>query len=126
MCIAEKNNNALHRFEKVRQGIDRLVVPKIVFVEFFVNILRRSKQKLYEPIVKEFKRDPNIEIVDLDDDIIELAAKLKNSTGMPLIDCIIYATGETRGCKEIVSKDKHFDKIEKRTKCAMKTKAFNP
>ena len=116
----------MHRFENIRRGIDRLILPKIVFIELFTVLLRRNKQDLYEPIVKELKNNSNIEVVDLNDNIIELAAKFKNSTAAPLIDCIIYATGEICGCKEIVSKDKHFDKIEKRTRCIMKTKAFNP
>ena len=89
--------DVMRRLDRARHGYDVIVVPKITLAELLVILLRRGKSSLFDKIIKELSDYANIR--ELSDEIIRLSAKLVHTTGVSLVDSVIFATGEVMGCR---------------------------
>lgn len=111
MSVSSENEKSLRKFVRIRLGYDILVVPKIILAELCYQLMRRNVPEKYDAILIKLKPLYNVRIIDLDEDIIKMAAKIKHSTGVYLVDSIIAATALVNNCSEILSKDKDYKTI---------------
>jgi len=111
--VAEKNDDAIHLLREVEHGKHRLIVSVLSFGEIKVGMYRVGKPQLAEEAIMNFVAIPNVEVVNVDLEVVDEAARRKSSLGLSFVDSLILASALIKGCEIFVTGDSDFDIAEK-------------
>ncbi len=111
--IFKGDERILDRWSKFVRDDIFPVVSILTIGEMLYLSYRFEDQKRFKDIISNIEIFSNI--VDVNRDIIERAAKLKHGIGMPYVDSIILSTFLNEGCVEVHTTDKnHFRNFKKK------------
>ena len=111
--VAEKDDATMDLLKEVEHGKHRLIVSVLSFGEIKVGMYRVGKPELAEEAITNFVAIPNVEIVNVDLEVVDEAARRKHSLGISFVDSLILATALIRGSEVFVTGDSDFDVAEK-------------
>lgn len=111
--VAEKDDAAMRLLKEVEHGKHRLIVSVLSFGEIKVGMYRVGKPELAEEAITNFVAIPNVEIVSVDLEVVDEAARRKHSLGLSFVDSLILATALIRGSEVFVTGDSDFNIVEK-------------
>lgn len=111
--VAEKDDAAMRLLKEVEHAKHRLIVSVLSFGEIKVGMYRAGKPELAEEAITNFVAIPNVEIVNVDLEVVDEAARRKHSLGLSFVDSLILATALIRGSEVFVTGDSDFNIAEK-------------
>ena len=111
--VAEKDDAAILLLKEVEYGKHRLIVSVLSFGEIKVGMYRLGKPQLAEEAIMNFVAIPNVEVVNVDLEVVDEAARRKSSLGLSFVDSLILASALIKGCEIFVTGDSDFEIVEK-------------
>ena len=111
--VAEKDDMTMCLLKEIERGKHRLIVSVLSFGEIKVGMYRIGKPELAEEAITNFVAIPNVEVVNVDFEVVDEAARRKHSLGLSFVDSLILATALIKGCEVFVTGDSDFDIAEK-------------
>ena len=106
--VAEKDDATMLLLKEVESGKHRLIVSVLS-----LGMYRVGKPELAEEAIANFVAIPRVEIVNVDFEVVDEAARRKHSLGLSFVDSLILATALIKGCEVFVTGDSDFDIAEK-------------
>ena len=98
--------------ESWERGSPRGVTSVISLAEVLVKPLRDGNEAAAAEYLRLLTSFPNLELIELDRQIAEAAARLRAAHGLPLPDMIQVATAVSRGATGFVTNDPGFRRVK--------------
>ena len=95
-------------FEGPLQDVENLLVPSISILEVYRWVLRERGREDALTVAAAMRQG---RVLDLDDGLAVEAAELSASYGLPLADCVIYASAQSEDAT-LWTQDADFDGLE--------------
>ena len=112
-----KDKKALSVISGLKTCKYEMVIPLIVICEAYKKLFQVGiSRKVIDSFVSLLEASPKVRIIPMDRVIAIEASWLSVSFGLPLIDSIIAATAIITGYKNVITRDKHFEILEKKKK----------
>jgi predicted nucleic acid-binding protein len=112
--LKNKNQKAIDFWKNVIRGKQRIMLSVIVLYELGINMYAIGEPEFYEGVKRTIANTPNIHLIDVNFDVIEEAARLKYSFGLPTLDSLIVASYRVKKCREIVTEDEDIINLAKK------------
>jgi predicted nucleic acid-binding protein len=90
---------------------DRLITTEAIVLELTDALAGVETRRLVVALVDQMRRDPDLEIIPLDEDLLTKAWTLftaRMDKNWQLTDCISFVVMEERGMREALAYDQHF------------------
>ena len=111
--IANRDKNAVKLLEEVEIGIHKLFISVLCFGELKVGMYRIGKPEVAERAIIKFLTIPNVKVVDVDMNVVDVGARRRHSLGLSFMDALILATSLVNDCDVFISGDSDFEIAEK-------------
>jgi len=111
--LSEGSQKAEEIWKEIIEGKGRLVVSSIVIAETVKVLLRKNLKKRLNDFMIAFRSSDKINVVDVTKLIAEEAGRISYSYNIPITDAIITVTAILTDHCNILSKDSHYDILEK-------------
>jgi predicted nucleic acid-binding protein len=89
----------------------RLITTEAIVLELTDALVGVESRRLVVSLVDQMRRDPDLEIIPLDEDLYTKAWRLfteRMDKSWQLTDCISFVVMEERGIREALAYDQHF------------------
>lgn len=107
------SRHSLQVLDAVEDGSIHAILSIISIAELCTGYYSQGDKKGKEELLAHLISTKGFEIVNLDLDIADAAARIRADTGLRLPDAIIIATGLAKGAKYLVTHDKELNKADR-------------
>lgn len=101
--LGEKSRSLLEDF---RQSFQKISISVIVLEEFFVRVYKQKREKDLDDILGFITLDGLVQLVDVNEQIALLAAKIRADYNIKAPDAIHLASAIEAGAKTFITTDK--------------------
>lgn len=105
---AKSNPRAMAYWESTRSGEHYLIFSVLSISEYLVYHIHRATLAAAQEFIETIKETPNMEIVPVDLEIANLAARYRAGMNLATVDSVILATFLTTECELLLSTDSDF------------------
>ncbi|MBI4438005.1 type II toxin-antitoxin system VapC family toxin [Candidatus Uhrbacteria bacterium] len=103
----------VHRlFERIEKGSFRGVFSIIGMIELLTGVKKKGRDDLAQDYKLLLSHFPHFEIYSIDEDIVDIASKLRAVYGIRTPDAIHLATAITKKCTIFISNDRALKKVK--------------
>ena len=113
--VFDKDPKSLSCIQETKAGKMRLIIPMIVFAEATKKLMHRGvAAKSIEEFWDAIESSEKIDLINIDRQIAEEAAKVSLSYSVPLIDALVAATAKITDCATVFTADNDYNLLVKR------------
>ena len=111
--LGKKEKKALGIIRSLGKHKNKIIVPVVVILELRRISIRSGKKDISDDLIKYLKLNKNIEFINCDLEVSIKAGEISANYNVPAIDSIIAAAAIVHKCHRLISKDNHFEKLQK-------------